>query len=87
MGQPLPLALRYCQGELPAGRLAAGRLANWVEEVNAPQTEAELSALRRAVNRGCPFGAPFWSDQVVRRLGLESTLRSQGRPRKDANGS
>ena len=33
------------------------RLANWVEEVNAPQTEAELSALRRAVNRGCPFGA------------------------------
>jgi len=63
------------------------RLANWVEEVNAPQTEAELSALRRAVNRGCPFGEPFWSDQVVRRLGLESTLRPQGRPKKELNGS
>jgi putative transposase len=63
------------------------RLPNWVEEVNAPQTEAELSALRRSVNRGCPFGEAFWSDQVVRRLGLESTLRPQGRPRKEENGS
>jgi putative transposase len=62
-------------------------MANWVEEVNAPQTEAELSALRRAVNRGCPFGETFWSDHVVRRLGLESTLRPQGRPKKEHNGS
>jgi len=51
-----------------------------VGEVNAPQTEAELSALRRAVNQGCPFGAPFWFEQVVCRLGLHSTLRPQGRP-------
>ena len=63
------------------------RLPNWVAEVNAPQTEAELLALRRAVNRGCPFGEAFWSDQVTRRLGLESTLRPQGRPKKDGNGS
>jgi putative transposase len=59
------------------------RLANWVEEVNAPQTEAELSALRRAVNRGSPFGETFWSEETVRRLGLESTLRPRGRPKQD----
>jgi len=63
------------------------RLAGWVEAVNAPQTEAELAALRRAVNRGCPFGETLWSDQIVRRLGLESTLRPQGRPKKHINGS
>ena len=63
------------------------RLTNWVQEVNAPQTEAELAALRRAVNRGCPFGEAFWSEHVVRRLGLESTLRPQGRPKKHNNGS
>ena len=63
------------------------RLANWVQEVNVPQTEAELAALRRAVNRGCPFGQALWSDQIVRRLGLESTLRPQGRPKKHNNGS
>jgi putative transposase len=63
------------------------RAANWVAEVNTPQTEAELLALRRSVNRGCPFGGASWSDQVVRRLGLESTLRPQGRPSKHENGS
>ncbi len=62
------------------------RLANWVQEVNTPQTEAKLSALRRAVNRGCPFGEAFWSEQIVHRLGLESTLRPQGRPKKPDNG-
>ncbi len=63
------------------------RLPNWLEEVNMPQREAELAALRRAVNRGCPFGEAFWSEQVVRRLGLESTLRPRGRPRKHEKGS
>ena len=63
------------------------RLANWVAEVNAPQTEAELAALRRSVDRGCPFGEALWSDQIVRRLGLESTLRPHGRPKKHENGS
>ena len=63
------------------------RLPNGVEDVNTPQTEAELSALRRSVNRGCPFGESFWSDQMVRRLGLESTIRTQGRLEKQNNGS
>jgi len=63
------------------------RLPGWVQQVNAPQTEAELSSLRRSVTRGCPFGAPSWSDRMVRRLGLESTLRPQGRPKKARNGS
>jgi putative transposase len=61
------------------------RLSGWVKEVNAPQTEAELSALRRAVNRGCPFGGSSWTDRIVRRLGLESTLRPLGRPKKQNN--
>jgi putative transposase len=63
------------------------RLANWVQEVNVPHSEAELSALRRSVNRGCPFGEACWSDRIVARLGLESTLRFRGRPKKHNNGS
>ncbi len=63
------------------------RRPGWLEHVNAPQTEAELSALRRCVNRGCPYGEPSWSDQIVSRLGLESTLRPQGRPKNQINGS
>ena len=49
----------------------------------------------RLVFRTVPFNAsPFnasgnesWSERAVRRLGLESTLRPQGRPKKSKNGS
>ena len=56
--------------------------AEWLKIVNAAQTEAELAALRRSVARGTPFGSPSWTERTARRLGLEYTLRSRGRPRK-----
>ena len=59
----------------------------WLEHVNTPQTEAELKALRRCVNRGCPFGGTTWAEKMVRQLGLESTLRKRGRPREGRKGS
>jgi len=63
------------------------RPAHWIEHVNTPQTEAELNALRRCVNRGSPFGSESWSERTVRRLGLETTLRPRGRPKKPNKGS
>ncbi len=70
--------------------LAAWPLARrpgWIEHVNAPQSPAELTALRRSVQRGSPFGEVSWRDRIVRRLGLETTLRPRGRPRKQEKGS
>jgi putative transposase len=55
---------------------------NWCELVRQPQTEAELAALRHSLMRGAPFGAANWTADTARRLGLESTLRPRGRPRK-----
>jgi len=82
---------RWAQGSVKEKALLAAwplrRLAGWVEAVNAPQTEAELSAVRRSVHRGCPFGETTWSAAMVRRLGLESTIRPRGRPKKQHNGS
>jgi putative transposase len=63
------------------------RKANWVDHVNAPQTDRELQALRRSIARGSPFGDEVWIDRTVARLGLESTLRPRGRPKKPENGS
>ena len=63
------------------------RKSNWLSHVNASQTEAELAAIRRSVHRGSPYGDASWSQRAVRRLGLHSTLRPPGRPKKAKNGS
>lgn len=56
--------------------------ARWASRVNTPQSDAELEVLRRAVARGTPYGDPTWQARIGSRLGLESTLRARGRPRK-----
>jgi len=56
---------------------------DWLRWVNEPQTEAELEALRECISRGRPFGSESWQDQTAQRLGLEFSLRSRGRPRKE----
>ena len=57
---------------------------NWVRDVNRPMGDRELAVLRQSVKRGAPFGALPWAQRMAVRLGLESTLRSRGRPRKAA---
>lgn len=61
------------------------RPRNWVEIVNQPQSDAELQALRKSVQRGTPFGSSQWQVRTANRLGLEWTIRPRGRPRKDAD--
>ena len=57
----------------------------WIDLVNDAETEAELKALRRSVKRGAPFGTILWQQATAKRLGLESSLRDPGRPRKKAS--
>jgi len=76
------------------GAAARAILAEWPVDrppdylawVNRPQTaaeeKAELAALRLSVARGRPFGAPAWQERTAEALGLQSTLRPNGRPRK-----
>jgi putative transposase len=56
----------------------------WIGEVNREQTATELEAVRRSVQRGQPYGDDSWAKQAAARLGLESTFRARGRPRKPA---
>jgi putative transposase len=55
---------------------------DWLREVNRPQSAAELESLRQCLQRGQPYGQEAWSRHAAQRLGLESTLRPRGRPRK-----
>jgi hypothetical protein len=60
--------------------IARGR--HWIQFVNDPEKEAKLNALRRSVKRAIPFGTSDWQQRTAKRLGLESSLRKPGRPRK-----
>ena len=53
----------------------------WLDYVNQVETEAELKALRRSAWCGAPFGGTIWQQATAKQLGLESTLRSPGRPK------
>ncbi|HEX4145132.1 MAG TPA: hypothetical protein VHY91_16615 [Pirellulales bacterium] len=77
---------RFESGDAAARALLARwplpRPRNWAQRVNSVQTGAELEAVRRAVVRGSPFGNAEWQQVIATRLGLQSTLRPRGRPKK-----
>ena len=58
------------------------RPRDWLEWVNQPATVAEVEAIRGSVVRGTPYGGMGWVAGTAKQLGLESTLRPRGRPRK-----
>ena len=72
MGQPRPTLSDW----------PVPRPSNWRRVVDKPLTAAELEAARRSVKRGQPLGETNWVQRTAARLGLESTLRPPGRPRK-----
>ena len=55
---------------------------NWTARVQQAESPAELTALRRSVVRGTPYGSDRWQKQTALRLGLGATLRPRGRPKK-----
>ncbi|MFV2068980.1 MAG: transposase [Pirellulales bacterium] len=55
----------------------------WRRWVNKPQTEAEEKAFQACIKRGSPYGDDKWTKQSAARLGLQSTLRARGRPKKE----
>ncbi len=60
---------------------------NWLALVQACQTESELQAVRRSVQRGSPFGSDSWQEQTAERLGIKYSLRPRGRPKKNTSAS
>ena len=55
---------------------------DWNRYVDEALTEKELQKLNQSINRQSPYGTLEWQMKVATELGLESTLRSRGRPRK-----
>jgi putative transposase len=71
-------------GEKRAALLHHGpipRNKDWLDWVNQPQSESELAALRKCIERGMPYGNESWQHATAERLGLEASLHPRGRPR------
>jgi putative transposase len=61
------------------------RPADWTEHVNAALTGKEVECVEVSERRGRPYGGDAWVANTVARLGMEHTVRPEGRPRKDDN--
>jgi len=65
-------------------------LSNWpivipgdyLEQVNSSLTERELEYIRVSILKSRPYGDDNWINKVVKKFGLEITLRQRGRPQK-----
>jgi putative transposase len=57
------------------------RPRDWVKRVNTPMTGKELDRLAISLKRGRPYGCDAWTSKVVKTLGLEHTVRGEGRPK------
>jgi len=58
------------------------RPRGWQRTVNRPLNKQERGRVRDCVRRGRPFGGEAWVRRQAAKLGLESTLRPIGRPKK-----
>jgi len=50
--------------------------------VNIPQTNEEEEKIRLSVIKGKPYGKDSWSMNIIKKFGLESTIRLPWRPKK-----
>lgn len=74
-------------GGPPMEKWPIRRPSDWVERVNRPMNAGEEESLQKSFQRGQPYGTADWQAQTAARLGLESTFRPRGRPKKQNNGS
>lgn len=65
------------------GNSLAMRQRKWKEKVHRPMQEALAAAVRRSVETGLPYGGQDWVTRLAKRLDLDLTIRSRGRPRKN----
>ena len=63
------------------GKISGGKPRATRHGMNRTETGEELEALRVSVQRGRPFGKEGWVNRMVKRFGMESTLRPRGRPK------
>ena len=52
------------------------------EQVNEPITRKERLLFEESLRRGRPLGSEAWVAKTVAKMGLDYTVREEGRPKK-----
>ncbi len=62
--------------------LPIAKLDDYLSFVNTPLTNDEEEAIRVSIIKGKPYGNDNWSIEIIKKFGLEATVRERGRPKK-----
>lgn len=55
---------------------------NYIELLNKPISQKEEDALEKSTTKDVPYGNDTWVKKIVKKFGLEQTLRGVGRPKR-----
>lgn len=58
--------------------------SDWNEQLSLEIPTETLDRINHCIQRSCPYGAAEWVQKTAIRLGIESTIRPRGRPKKIA---
>lgn len=70
------------RGEIALAAWPVVRPGDWLRRIQTAQNEKEVAGLRVCVEKGRPYGDVPWQGATTRRLGLQSSYREAGRPKK-----
>jgi len=56
---------------------------NYLHSVNTIIKKDDLEKIRYSVNKGKPYGSDKWSNYMIEKYDLKSTIRGAGRPKKN----
>ena len=90
IGETQNIFIDHCASKA-TGRRADGRESEFCEGIldmrgNFPAQASISHVLRRCIDRGVPCAGADWTQDVVKKLGLETPLRPRDRPRKAEKG-
>jgi putative transposase len=54
--------------------------SNYLDWVNEEENQVTLDHMRNTIRRGSPFGKEEWVNTMIKKFGLESTVKPRGRP-------
>jgi putative transposase len=55
--------------------------ANYLTSVNTLLHNDKLDTIHQSIRKGAPYGSVEWTDHVVEKYGMQSTVRGAGRPK------